>query len=370
MEIKQVTIVGVGLIGGSLGLCFKSLKDAPKVIGYSKTKETLIKAKELGAIDEYYDNVAGAVNGSDIVFICTPVGSIVEIAREAAKAMKKNSVLTDVGSTKSAIVDKIESSLPDDIFFIGGHPMAGSENYGIENAQADLFNGSCYILTPTQKTNTQAFQLLHSLLTKTGADVIAINADKHDRIVASMSHLPHIVAASLVNLADKEESRKENWLAIAAGGFKDTTRVAASSTHLWLDICLENKTAIVNSLKEFKEVLDCMTDLIEREDRVALRNKLEQARNARLSMATAGEKEIEQFRDLFIPVKDKPGVISDITLTIGEIGLNIADIEIVHSGENAGSIRISLIGENEAKKAAQALKDKGYSVNIRALYDE
>jgi prephenate dehydrogenase len=370
VEVRQVTIIGVGLIGGSLGLNFKSLKDAPRVIGFSQSKETLEKAKKMGAIDEYKENIKEAVLGSDIVFICTPVSKIVEIAKEAALAMKKNSVLTDVGSTKSAIVDKIESFLPDDIFFIGGHPMAGSENYGIENAQEDLFKNSRYILTPTQKTNTQAFQLLHHLLAKTGADVIAINADKHDRIVASLSHLPHIVAASLVNLVDKEESRKENWLAIAAGGFKDTTRIAASSAQLWLDICLENKTAIVKSLKEFRQVMDCMTDLIEREDREALRSKLEQARNARLSMVTVDEKEFEQLRDLFIPVEDKPGVISDITLTIGEIGLNIADIEIVHSDENAGNIRISLIGDTEAKKAAQVLRDKGYLVSIRGLYND
>lgn len=369
MEIKQVTIVGTGLIGGSLGLVFKQLKDKPKIIGFSKTKETLEKAIERGAVDEYRDSLEEAVSGSDIVFICTPVGKIVEIATLAAPHMKKDSVLTDVGSTKSAIVDRIESSLPEGVYFIGGHPMAGSESYGIENAQADLFKGSRYILTPTKKTNTQAFQLLHNLLAKTGANVIAIDADKHDRIVASVSHLPHIIAASLVNLVDKGESRKENWLDIAAGGFKDTTRIAAGSPQLWLDICLENKTAIVNALNEFKQIINNMTDLIETEDRAALQKKLEQARDARISMATVTEKEFEEFRDLYVSVADKPGVISEITLAIGELGLNIEDIEILHSDEMSGDLRISIIGKKEAEKAADVLRKSGYSVIVRALYE-
>lgn len=369
-EVKQVTIIGTGLIGGSLGMAFKNLQDPPKVIGFSRTLETMKKAIQSGAIDEYKAGITAAVQGSDIVFICAPVSKITEIAQDASKHMEKGAVLTDVGSTKSAIVKNIEKEIPKDVNFIGGHPMAGSENYGIENADENLFKGSQYILTPTEKTNTKSFEVLHRLLTDIGANVIAIKAEKHDKIVSSLSHIPHLAASSLVNLVDTEECRKENWVSVAAGGFKDMTRIAASNPELWLDICLENKDAILKTLDDYKNLLTEIGELINKKDREAIGKWLEKARNARISMVPAIERDLAQFRDLLIEVKDKPGVISDITLTIGGIGLNIENIEIVPIDEKSGSVRVSLIGAEGAQKAADALKEKGYSVTIKALYND
>jgi len=364
-SVNKVAIIGVGLIGGSLGLAIKKLSDAPQVYGYSLSESTTEKAVKRGAIDVACRNIGDCVKEADIIFVATPVGKIVDVVKELSSKVKDGAIISDVGSTKSSVVKTIEGFLPKYIHFIGGHPVTGSENDGIDYASETLFRNFYYVLTPTASTDSNAFKVLHSLLTSIGANVIAVSADKHDQILATLSHLPHMVAALLVNMASKQVAEKQNWLLLAAGGFRDTTRIAASKPAIWLDICLENKQALVENLREFEKALKEMIVLIEDGDTQKLHQVLTKARDTRLNLPVAGKKDLSQMRQLMLMVSDKPGVISEISLTLGSLGINIEDIEIVPITETTGFLRLTVSGEKQAAAAQAALQKKGYSVEIK-----
>lgn len=368
IPFKKIAIIGVGLIGGSLGLAIKRLSHPPQVIGVARHQKTLDKALEKGAIHKGTISLKDGVAQADLVFVATPVGTIVEIVKEISPYLKAGAIITDVGSTKSNIIFQIEEFLPGHLKFIGGHPMTGSEHQGVEYADASLFENSYYILTPTPKTDTEAFRHLHSLLSALGANVLAVDGEKHDKIVATVSHLPHVIASTLMNLALRQAGERENLLLLAAGGFRDTTRIAASNWEMWLDICFENREAILEDLEEFQLLLREIFQLIKDKDRQGLKRNLEQARLARISMPSLVKKDLSQLRELLIPVIDRPGVISDITLALGKIGLNIEDIEILHSSEVSGILRLTVAGEKESLQAAQALREQGYKVEVRPIY--
>jgi prephenate dehydrogenase len=199
---------------------------------------------------------------------------------------------------------------------------------------------------------------------ETGASVLAIQPDKHDQAVAMISHLPHMVSAALMNLAANEAEKTENLLLLAAGGFKDTTRIAAGSPGMWIDICLENKEAILNALDKMTGEIETLSKSIEKEDVVEIRKALEHAQTARLNLPSVLGNDLEGLYELYIPVSDKPGVISDITLTVGQLGVNIEDIEILHANESSGTLRIGIPGKENADKAATELSQKGYEVDL------
>jgi prephenate dehydrogenase len=364
--VRNIAIIGVGLIGGSLGAAFKKVSPSLRVTGYDQDIKTLTTAESLKVIDQSSPTLEAAVVGADVIFVATPVSAIVETVKKVVKVAKQQAIITDVGSTKAKIVTEIESFLPSHLSFVGGHPMAGSEKSGVKAADPDLFKNCHYILTPTQNTNSQAFQTLHSLLTDIGANVLAIDPQRHDQIVAIISHLPHLVAAALVNLAGKERTNHETLLLLAAGGFKDTTRIAAGNPRIWLDICLENKEAILKALNKLKDELERYSIAIKELNEIELKEKLEEARMTRLALPTLLEKEKRNY-ELYIPVIDKPGVISDITLAIGQLGINIEDIEILHLTEKSGTIRLTIAGLENTDKAVSILRKKGYEVQVKEI---
>lgn len=364
-RIKKVAIIGTGLIGGSLGMAIKSLKDPPKVLGFSRLYKDAKRAVKKKAIDVACPDIQSCVEDADVIFIATPVGKIVDVAREVSSKIKKGAIISDVGSTKSSIVRMIESFMPDDIHFIGGHPVTGSEHDGIDHASANLFRDFYYVITPTKSTDSNAFKTLHTLLNSIGANVIAVEADRHDKILATLSHLPHMVSALLVNMASKQVAEKKNWLSLAAGGFRDTTRIAASNPAIWLDICLENKQALLDNLTEFEKSLSELIGLIEKDKKAKLKEVLTKARNVRIKLPVAGKKDFAQMHQLMLLVPDKPGVISDISLILGNLGINIEDIEIVPLTEATGFLRLTVLGKKQAANALKALQKKGYSVEIK-----
>lgn len=366
-RIKKVAIIGTGLIGGSLGMAIKSLPEPLQVLGFSRSYKNTKQAVKKKAIDVACPDIESCVQDADIIFIATPVSKIVEIAKEISPLVKKGAIISDVGSTKSSIVRTIEEFMPDDINFIGGHPVTGSEHEGVEHASPNLFRNFYYIITPTKSTDSNAFKALHTLLNAIGANVIAVEADKHDKILATLSHLPHMVAALLVNMASKQVAEKKNWLSLAAGGFRDTTRIAASNPGIWLDICLENKQALLDNLKEFEKSLKELTNLIENDDKEKLKGVLTNARNVRIKLPVAGKKDFAQMRQLMLLVPDKPGVISDISLILGNLGINIEDIEIVPLTDTTGFLRLTVLGKKQAASALKALQKKGYSVEIKSV---
>ncbi len=366
---KRVTIIGLGLMGGSLGLAIKALDDKIKVVGVARRKEVIDEALKIGAIDEGSLDIGEGVRGADLIILAIPVGSMLQKVQEMLNDLADGTIITDVGSTKESVVRNIEAIIPKSAHFIGGHPMTGSEKDGISAANADLFKSAYYILTPTEKTSSEAFKRLHSLIAKISGRVIAIDPKKHDRLVASISHLPHLISAALVNLAKSGEEKEENLLLLAAGGFRDTTRIAAGNPDIWVDICLENDEAILAQIAEFERELNLFEAAIRGKDRALLKEALLKAQIARKNLPVATLKDIKALRELTVSVSDRPGTISDITVSVGNIGVNIEDITLVHLSEESGLIKLVIAGEREAERAAKVLTEKGYKVSLSTLIE-
>jgi prephenate dehydrogenase len=244
VRFNKITIIGVGLIGGSIGLAVKRHHIAKEVIGVFRRNSTLNKALKRGAVDKTAMSVKEGVKNADFIILATPVSLIPSMAREAVRYAKKSALITDVGSTKKWIVDRIEATNRKALF-VGSHPMAGSEHAGVEFATADLLKGSPCIVTKTGRTNARALRKIASFWRALGAKVSVMSPEAHDRSVALISHLPHIVAFGLAGAVPAKE------LKYAAEGFKDTTRVALSDARLWADIFLSNRKEIVASVRAF-----------------------------------------------------------------------------------------------------------------------
>lgn len=274
-RFNKVTIIGVGLIGGSIGLAMKKKRLARRIVGVTKHKQSLQKACKLGAIDQGSLNLRDAVRGSDLVILATPIRSIIRITKSIVKYLDKGCILTDVGSTKGLVVKELEKILPKDIHFVGGHPLAGSEQRGVDSASADLFKDSFWIITRTKKTKPQALARTRDLLKALQANVLVISPNEHDKVVSEISHLPHILASCLVN------SVRGKYLPLAASGFKDATRVASSDPTIWEDICLTNRKMIIKAIEEFISNLSALKVLIRKEDGRGISREFKRAKKKR-----------------------------------------------------------------------------------------
>jgi prephenate dehydrogenase len=278
---NKITIVGVGLIGGSLGLACKEKGLAEHIVGAGRTKAHLEKAVQLGAIDAFELELDRAVTDADLVILATPVGTIPGLLSRLVKYLKPGAVVTDAGSTKARIVEAAERLMPADTHFVGGHPIAGRENSGVEAASACLFQGAKSILTPTPRTKPEALAQIKKLWEQLGAQVIFMDVEQHDRTLAIISHLPHMVAYSLVNtLADLDEKGDE-LIALSAGGFRDFTRIAASDPLMWRDICLDNAQHVIDAIEHFQYILDKLKQAIKAADAQSLLAQFETARQVK-----------------------------------------------------------------------------------------
>lgn len=275
-QFNKVTIIGVGLIGGSIGLAIKKNKAARQVVGVFRRSSTLRKALRHKAVDEATMNIAEGVEGADLIIIGSPVHSIPALAWEAARSAKPGAIITDVGSTKAWIVARLEKLLAGSpVSFVGSHPMAGSEKTGVEFAKKDLLEGSPCIVTRTAKTDRHALRKVAGFWKALGAKVDVMDPQEHDRSVSLISHLPHIVAFSLAGAVPVKALR------YAAEGFKDTTRVASSDPELWSDIFLTNKAEVVKAARLFKKNYDLLTAAIAKGDRRRIIKALTKARKNR-----------------------------------------------------------------------------------------
>ncbi|MBI5894319.1 MAG: prephenate dehydrogenase/arogenate dehydrogenase family protein [Deltaproteobacteria bacterium] len=281
LHFNKVAIIGVGLIGGSLAIVLRQNGITNNIIGIGRGIKNLETAKKLGVIDEWTQDAKQGVKDADLVIVATPVASIARIVREILPSLKNGAIITDVGSVKKSILDEIESFLPDTIHFVGGHPIAGTENAGVEAAFPALFQNRKCIITPTKKTNKEALHKIKMLWNIAGSEVILMDALKHDKILAAVSHLPHMVAYSLVNAVADMKDFDENILNYSAGGFKDFTRIASSSPEMWRDICLLNKDAILDVIHRFQETLKNLETMIENADKEGLTKEFEKAKEVR-----------------------------------------------------------------------------------------
>ncbi len=280
-SFNKITIIGVGLIGGSFGFALKEKKPNFKIVGIDK-KEIIEKAIARGAIDEGTVNLKEGIKEADIVIIATPVKTIINILTQINPFLKRGCLVTDTGSTKGQIVERADKVLSKDIFFIGGHPMAGSEEYGIESANPHLFQDRTYILTPTKKSNLIAIEKIFSLIKMIGANRLILNPLEHDRIVGAVSHLPQIIAVSLINMVSEliQKENNNNYFKAVGEGFKDMTRIASSPYKVWEDICYTNKEIILEMIQEFRNYLGVIEDKL-KNDPSSLKEEFQKARKLR-----------------------------------------------------------------------------------------
>ncbi|MEE4252438.1 MAG: prephenate dehydrogenase/arogenate dehydrogenase family protein [Desulfuromusa sp.] len=250
--IPRLAIIGVGLIGGSLALALKQAGAVGEVIGCGRGKPNLEKALELGIIDSYYRDPLEAVQGADVVFLATPVKTLASVTQCCLPGLKPGAIITDGGSVKGDVVKAIEPLLPKGIHFVPGHPIAGTENSGAEAAFSSLYNGKRCILTPTENTDSRALELIKQMWIAAGSDVVQMSLEKHDKILAAISHLPHMVAYSLVNAVGSYDHYEENILEYSAGGFRDFTRIASSDPTMWRDIAETNREALLEMMEQFE----------------------------------------------------------------------------------------------------------------------
>lgn len=352
MSTKRAQIIGTGLIGGSVGLALRA--QGWHVTGTDAETGTAAKAVEIGALD-----VEGVDSEADLTVIATPVGSIPELAKAALD--RGTGVVTDVGSTKREIC-----SLVDDPRFVGGHPMAGSEQDGITGAKANLFEGAMWVLTPTTHTDEKAFAMVRSAVRIMGAETIALEPGVHDEMVAQVSHVPHLTAATLMCLADDSSIEHRALLRLAAGGFRDMTRISAGRASIWPDICIANRSAIVDSLGRLIGALSDVRDHVEANDSNKLLELLERARDARINLPT-GFGAAKDVVELTIPIPDRPGEIAAIANLAAELDVNIFDLELSHSGEGRKGMMTLMVDSVLSERLVGGLIARGYRPRSRQL---
>jgi prephenate dehydrogenase len=356
---RTVTVVGTGLIGGSVGLGIRAVEPTARVVGFDSDPRALAAALKRGAITDRSESVAAGVDGADLVVLAAPVDAIPDACRDVAEALRPGTVVTDVGSAKTALVRGAEAVLGGS--FVGGHPMAGSERRGVEAADAGLFDGAPWILTPTTVTSSGSYATVSQFVTRLGARPVALSPEVHDALVARLSHVPQLTASALVHVALSAADRDE-LLGLAASGFRDTTRIAASSPDIWVAILRSNRSAVLEALDGLSGGLAAVRGMIAGRQWNELAAWLDRSRSARLHLFSKPEYGGAPI-GLSMMVPDHPGVLAEVTTQAGRIGVNIEDLRIVHSTEGGrGRLELIVAGDRAADALSRALSGLGYRV--------
>lgn len=359
-----LAIVGVGLIGGSLGLAFRRLGIGREVIGISRS-ETLDEARALGAIDAGYDYAAMAdgIGRADAVFLCAPILRILDQLPDVMANVPDGCLVTDVGSTKRAIVARAEACGREGVWFVGGHPMAGSERSGVGAADPFLFQNALYVLTPAAGVPEASINALVDLVRCLGARPMRMDAGTHDRVAAAVSHLPQMMATTLVGLVGRLNEADGLPLQMAAGGFRDLTRIASSPFAMWRDICRTNADPICEMIDAY---LDALTKIRGRIADEALSQDFDYANRIRGGIPKDSKGFLNPLHEILLVVADRPGVIADVASRLSAEDINIEDIEVlkVREGEG-GTIRMGFNKQSDAERAVEILSGAGYQVRLR-----
>ena len=351
-ESRVANVVGLGLVGGSLAL---ALRDH----GFEVAGSDSDHSRENDALERGIVDAVGVRRDASISFVCTPAARIAEVAGDLLR--ETTGLVTDVGSVKNRVVESIT-----DPRFVGGHPMAGSELDGLDGADGGLFAGALWVLTPTTDTADHTFTEVAALVKQLGAEVMTMSAERHDDLVALVSHAPHLLAASLMSLADSRSGDDSNVLRLAAGGFRDMTRIAAGNPRIWLDICRLNRIAIVEVLGELIERLGALSSVVSGEDTAALQATLEGARRARLNLPARLSAD-QPLHEVRIPIPDRPGSAAEVFALAGELGVNIHDFEVVHSTEGDRGVVVLLVASSHAELFRGGLLARGFKPGLHPL---
>ena len=284
LHFKKAAIIGVGLIGGSLAMVLRNKGMAAEIVGIGRGLPNLEAAKRLGIVDSFTTDIAEGVKDADLVIIAVPVLKMADTIRLSAPNLLPGCIITDVGSVKGSVIAEVEPLIPKGVHFVPGHPIAGTENSGAEAAFPELYIERKCILTPTPRTDAGALQTVKKIWEAAGSTVVVMDAAVHDIILAAVSHLPHMIAYTLVNTVADMEASGEDVISYSAGGFKDFTRIASSSPEMWSDICAMNKGPLLKTIDEFQKRLEKLKGLIENESYPELKREFERAKGARDSL--------------------------------------------------------------------------------------
>lgn len=347
-------------MGGSLGMALKRAHPDIEIRGFDADPSALDGALGRGAITHRADDIVAAVTGAEVVVVAVPVDRAPDVMARVAGRVPADAVVTDVGSAKAMVVKHGRELFGDR--FVGGHPMAGSERHGIEAAEADLYDGVWWIVTPTTETSAAAYTVVTEMVTAVGAKPVALEPEMHDALVARLSHLPQLVASALVDVA-AASGDKEALLGLAGPGFRDVTRIAASNPDLWVAIVRANEGAVLDAIGGLRSRLAEVESDIAGREWTKLREWLAAARAARLELFAKPDYGDEPVA-LALLVPDRPGVLAEVTTAAGELGANIEDLRIMHSTEGGqGQLELIVAGREPAELLTGALQKLGYTVH-------
>jgi prephenate dehydrogenase len=357
----RTAVLGVGLIGGSIGLAAKE-RLGSEVVGWGPRRSTLERALALGAVDRAADSIGEACAEADFVFCAGPVAALPELARAALAASGPETVVTDAGSTKQGIV----AALGEDERFVGGHPLAGAETAGVDNARAGLFDGARWYLTPTERTGGILYDRLQRAVAGLGARPQAIDAAAHDRLMATVSHLPHVLANVLAGQAVAELTRDSERLPEAGPSFRDATRVAGSNPTIWADIFAANGDAVVDAIDETIARLREARELIGAGEAGGVESWHAAAGADRRRLVEA-ELSAGPLRELRVVVANRPGTVAELALALGDGGVNIEDMALHPAADmRSGAISLWVSGDEQAERAAALVRELGHSATVLA----
>lgn len=364
-DMIKITIFGVGLIGGSLALCYKG-KPGFHVVGHSPHARSVEKYIKKGAVDEATTSMEEAARDADFIFLCVPVGNLEDyLQRLNELPLKSGCIITDVGSTKLTISQAAQQITRKDIYFIGGHPMAGKEKSGVEAASSRLFENAFYVLTPNRDTPNEVYTRLEELLGHTKAQVVRLDAALHDDIVGAISHLPHIIAVALVNQISRYNESNELYQLLAAGGFRDITRIASSDPIVWRDILLNNRTVLLRLLEDWNQGIEKFVQLLVDADGDGITEEFHAANTFRNQLPERRKGVLTSMYDIYVDVPDHPGIIGKITSELGDHRINLSNIQIIENRLDVpGVLRLSFRDEEDMDQATKVLKELGCSVHI------
>lgn len=362
MEPTKITIIGLGLIGGSLAKAINKKPGLVDITAVDSDLHTLELALSEGVIARGSTTLCKEVFDSEIIFVCTPLRQTIDYIRELAPNIRKGCIITDVCSTKQKITEYVDS-MPNPPCFIGGHPMAGTEKSGYANSFAHLFENAYYALTPSSSTCDGALEVLTDIIRQIGALPAVMSPNEHDRAAAGISHLPHIVAASLVNLVREHDSEQGMMKLLAAGGFRDITRIASSSPALWQSIVADNKGQLTELLDLFIRGMRDFTCKLDNNDFDGIYHFFSAAGDFRNTISSQTSGFLQPICRLVVDVEDKPGIIGEIATILGQNNINIKNINVTNNREfEQGCLIISLPDIPSENSAFDLLVNKGYKV--------
>jgi prephenate dehydrogenase len=350
----RIAVLGVGLIGGSIGLAARERVEGAEVVGFGRDPERLRLARERGAIDRAASSLEDAVEGAELCCACAPVGALPRLVQAALAGAGADTVVTDVGSTKHDLVSRTP-----DPRFVGGHPIAGAETAGVENARADLFEGAVWYLTPHEQSGGLLYERLHRFIADLGARPVAVDAETHDRVVAVFSHLPHVLANVLATQAAARLSEHGEPLRQVGPSFRDMTRVAGANTAMWSDIYRSNRAAIVEEIRGFRRELDEVERRLEAGEVEGWNDRAREDRRALLE-AGAAEGPVHELR---LVVPNRPGIVAQVALELGRAGVNIADMALAPASDmRTGAMSLWIAGDAQAERARELISGLGFPV--------